>query len=338
VLGQARRIAIIKPCCIGDAVMALPAVDSLRAALPDADLHVWTGLHSRSVFESSPRIDRIVLIADVPSVRELPVLVWRLRRERYDLIALLDRSRLLDRACRLAHPRSLAGIRGVSPAGRHEIDIYLGALDRAGIPATVTVPTIAILEDQRLAAQRFSNGIGREFVVLHPGGAENPGAVMHAKRWPAERWAELTRWVHERGFAAVYTGSSSERALCEEIAQRSSPACVTVAAGRLTLMESAALVQAAAAYVGPDSGLSHLSAAAGTPTVVLFGPTNPKRYAPRGSAVFVVARPASLKLPDADLRHSARPQAAVGLDRIGVDEVSAALDEALATSMDRTIP
>jgi hypothetical protein len=54
--------------------------------------------------------------------------------------------------------------------------------------------------------------------------------------------------------------------------------------------------------------------------------------------VFVVARPASLKLPDADLRHSARPQAAVGLDRIGVDEVSAALDEALATSMDRTIP
>jgi ADP-heptose:LPS heptosyltransferase len=164
---------------------------------------------------------------------------------------------------------------------------------------------------------------------MHPGGAENPGASMHTKRWTAERWVELTRWAREQGYAVVLTGSRAEQVLCRQIADRAGPECVTVAAGRFDLLESAAIIQSAAAFVGPDTGLSHLSAAAGTPTIALFGPTNPNRYAPRGTSVHVVSTPLSRQLPDTDLRRPARQDLSVAMDRIRVEDVIAALEKVL---------
>jgi ADP-heptose:LPS heptosyltransferase len=329
VQAQARRVAIIKPCCIGDAVMALPAVDSLHAALPDAELHIWTGSHSRPIFENRPHISHVKPIANVPATHDVPGIAWKLRQGRYDLICALDRSRLLDAACRLARVPTLASIRGIGVEGRHEIDLYLAALALLGIPATNTSPTIEFTADQRRVARQLESEIGRVFVVMHPGGAENPGASMHTKRWPADHWIELARWAREQGYAVVFTGSRAERALCRQIADRAGPACIMVTAGRFALLESAAIVQSAAAFVGPDTGLSHLSAAAGTPTVALFGPTNPNRYAPRGTSVHVVSTPLSRQLPDTDLRRPARQDPSVAMDRIRVEDVIAALSRAL---------
>lgn len=95
-----------------------------------------------------------------------------------------------------------------------------------------------------------------------------PGAAHATKRWHAERFVEIrTRWM-DRGGKVLVMGSTAERDLCEEVACGQAPV-LTETGFAQTL---AALGQGAAA-MGSDSGLCHLAAAAGIPTVVLFGPT-----------------------------------------------------------------
>lgn len=294
-----RRIGIIKPCCIGDAAMALPVIDNIRYASPATDIEVWCGCHAQAVFEAHPGVGAIANMSSVPSLRRLPGLIWRLRQSSVDGFLLLDASRLLSIACRAAGVTVLGAVRSTSPEIEHETDRYLDTLDQAGLPCSFRQPSLKI---DTLASRRVSERIGiadHPYVVLHPGGAMNPGAAMPSKRWPSAGWREVISWLAGRSIRVVLTGSLDETALCEELAVDTS---VIVAAGKLTLMESAALTAGAVAYVGPDTGLSHLAAATGTPSIVIFGPTNPRHYAPRGRSVTILAAPGSEELPRADLR------------------------------------
>ncbi|WP_028319157.1 glycosyltransferase family 9 protein [Desulfobulbus elongatus] len=131
-------------------------------------------------------------------------------------------------------------------------------------------------EDQAEAFLRAS-GIGPEqrFVYV------NPAARWQSKFWIASRWSALCDLLESAGVRTVFGGSPGDRAHIETIVtdMRHEPA---VAAGRLSLMASAALMKKAAAYVGVDTGPMHMAAMAGTPVVALFGPTHPERVGPYG--------------------------------------------------------
>jgi ADP-heptose:LPS heptosyltransferase len=111
-------------------------------------------------------------------------------------------------------------------------------------------------------------------VVVHP------GAAFGARRWPADRFAEVARRLGEAGHRVVVTGSGAERALAERVAAGAGLADQAVLAGRLDLTELAALVAEAALLVSNDTGIGHLATAYGTPSVLLFGPTAPAGWGP----------------------------------------------------------
>lgn len=304
--------------------MALPALAALNAAQPIAALDVFVGAHSRPVFEGQPGIAALQRVGELLTLPRAQRLGWRLRRGRYDWVVALDRSRALRLAGRFAQPARFAAAQVQAPETRHEAQVYLDALAPLGIVAPLAPPRLVLSDDERAAAVPFVPAT--PFVVLHPGGAENPGARMPEKRWPAERYAELARSLVADGLLVLLSGGAGDVARCRDVARSARLPETCVLAGALSLRVAAALLERATLFVGPDTGMSHIAAAVGAPTVAIFGPTNPRRYRPLGPRVRVVAAPGAWDVPDADLRRPRPipPNARIGL--VSVADVRAACD------------
>jgi ADP-heptose:LPS heptosyltransferase len=113
--------------------------------------------------------------------------------------------------------------------------------------------------------------------VLHP------GAAAAARRWPAQRWAQVARTLLDRGHPVVLTGSTDERARCQRIADDATGSGGTqpaVLAGRTSVAELAALVAHADVVISNDTGVAHLATTYETASVVIFGPTPPDEWGP----------------------------------------------------------
>jgi ADP-heptose:LPS heptosyltransferase len=109
----------------------------------------------------------------------------------------------------------------------------------------------------------------------------NPAARWKSKFWPAERWAALADRLQERGIWPVLAGSTRDEPYIASLADKMTKKPV-IAAGRLSLNQTAALMKRSAVYIGLDSGPMHMAALAGIPVAALFGPTHPERVGPYG--------------------------------------------------------
>jgi hypothetical protein len=109
-------------------------------------------------------------------------------------------------------------------------------------------------------------------VVVHP------GAAFGSRRWPVDRWREVVAALAGSGLPVVVTGTSDERNLTRVVAEVA-PGALDLG-GRLTPRELAQLVGAARLLLSGDTGVAHLATAYGTPSVTLFGPTDPALWGP----------------------------------------------------------
>ncbi len=107
-----------------------------------------------------------------------------------------------------------------------------------------------------------------------------PAARWPSKEWLPDRWTALAVRLTDFGLVPVFGGSPGDLPLLREIALQMPQETVHIAAGRLNLDASAALVKRATLYVGVDTGPMHMAALAGVPVVALFGPTHPERVGP----------------------------------------------------------
>lgn len=113
-----------------------------------------------------------------------------------------------------------------------------------------------------------------------------PGASRPEKAWEPEHFRQLARFAESKGFTIIVLGSASERGLGELVA---GPVGVNLC-GMTTLAQSAAWLRGSRVAVGNDSGLAHLAAATGAPTLAVFGSTDPSIFMPFGPTVEVVLR------------------------------------------------
>lgn len=121
-------------------------------------------------------------------------------------------------------------------------------------------------------------------VVIHPGGASNPGMVMPSKRWPASRFAALAdRLVEKNGARVVVVGHGADAPIARQMRLSMQHASVDLV-GQTTIGQLAALLKRADLYIGNDSLPLHLSVAVGTPVVGIFGPTDPAVNGPYRAA------------------------------------------------------
>jgi len=284
------RIVIRLPNWLGDALMARPLLHALARRYPGAERtaigpgavldllapdRVFEHARELASFASTSRpAPRPDLALVLPPSFSSAFQAWRLGARRRVGFAGDARDLLLTRAVRRA-PRG----------DRHLSEEYLDLLgdddatDVAPPPLPVAAEASAAARD---AARREFAEAGR-VALLAPGAIYGP-----AKRWPAERFAELARRLARRGFAVLVCGAEADRAVCDEVAAAGEARSL---AGQLSLATQAGLCAAAALAVCNDSGFAHLSAAVGAPTVAVFGSTSSAWTAPRGARVRVVQHP-----------------------------------------------
>jgi len=286
-----RNILVICTQRIGDVLLSTPVVRSLKAAWPDSAIDVLVLPGTQDVLDGNPDIRHVIALPQrVRLTEKLKQFagLWR----RYDLaVATMptDRARLFARA---AAPLAV-GFTTPEEAGwvkrrfldanipfdnlhTHTVQMGLRLLEPLGIsPRADVQPPRA--SPEAWAARTLALGIdtGHPYAVVHP----NP--KFRYKMWTQAKWVDFIGWLRAQGLGVYLTGSNdpAEARYVEEIASAVSAGCVCLA-GQLSLAETTMLLETAHLYAGPDTAVTHLSAATGTPTIALFGPSNPVKWGP----------------------------------------------------------
>jgi lipopolysaccharide heptosyltransferase II len=292
-------ILIIKPCCLGDVLMATPVIAALRQAFPKARIDFAVGDWARAMVENNPHLDGLVDCGPVGSGRryswrEYFDLVRRIRAGGYDACFVLDRSPLISLLPYLGGVPRRVGLDsqgrgfsltiGVPVVGlKHEADLYLDTVRAVGIevnePRLLFYPTG---EDRRHVAEMLGATPKVPSVVIHPAGGSNPGMTLSAKRWPPQRFAALAdRLIKERGAQVVLVGGPDDETIAATIknGMGQDPWDLT---GQLTFGQLGALLEQCYLFIGHDTGAMHLAVAVGAPVVAIFGPSDPRMYSPYG--------------------------------------------------------
>ena len=272
------RILFVTSNRVGDAVLSTGLLDHLIRSHPKARITVACGPPAVGVFAQMPNRERTLVIDKQPwDLHWLPLWAWA-ASHRWDLVVDIRGSALafMVWAKRRAVMRRRPGHKTVQLAA------VLGLRDPP-LPVAWTGP-----EDRARAATLLPGG--RPIVAL------GPTANWAPKAWPAEHFAMLFRRLEAGPLPgarpAVFAGpGEQERAMAAPLLA-ALPGAIDLC-GRLTLAEAAACLARAALFVGNDSGLMHLAAATGVPTLGLFGPTPAAEYAPAGRRAQAVVAPAS---------------------------------------------
>ncbi len=306
-----REIVLIRPDHLGDGILTLPALRYLRRQAPWLSITLLHGPWTAQLFAAAKIADTTRIVpfrAFSRTPRRSPLapytLLWReavhLRRRRpLAAVVLRDDDWWSAWLCALAgiplrigsaHPHLRQFLtHPVTLHAKHvaarNVELVLAALRVLGVDreiADLTPERFPLLwphdrtaaRDVRALLDRASSA--SDFAVIHP------GAGAPAKCWPNERWAQVADALAQRGLAVVLTGAAHERPDIEAIA-RLSRAPTTVLPGQLSIPMLAELLRSARVVVGPDTGPLHLAVAVGTPTIHLFGPTDPERFGPWGT-------------------------------------------------------
>jgi lipopolysaccharide heptosyltransferase II len=290
-----KRIVVRLPNWLGDTVMAVPALRSLRAAFPRATFiaagpwaSMLAGQELVDVIVTYPRSWRGRLrMADVvrqhhaclalvlPNSLESALAAWYWGATRRIGFAVGARAALLTEAPPLPSPRL------------HQVDEYLALVSAVGASALAAVPDLtppARESESRATVRELLQGAGVDRRHASVIGIHLGAMYGSSKLWSTERMIELVKALGRDGDVPVLLGPAASEAAASEIVDATGASSVV---GRDTPELLAALLTEVDVLVGGDTGVTHLAAALGTPVVALFGPTDPALSAPRGRVVVV---------------------------------------------------
>lgn len=295
------RVLLLRLERIGDLLMTRAAIERARELWPQATIDLAVGSWNAPLAGLLPGLNG-VLVADVPwlaregagdSWRQLAARARGWKQRRYDLVVNFEpdiRSNFL--AWLTGAPRRVGYWTGGGGAFLTDTVAFAPAehvgvnawrlIDRAGgrsgneagrVPNPLVVPPAAVSD-----ITSFMGGAPRPWIGVHVSGGRE------SKQWHLDRFADVAqRLAQEHGATIVLTGSEADRDMVSQVQRELADVRVVNVAGRLGLIELAALLSELDVLVTSDTGPMHLAAAVGTPLAALFGPSDPRRYGPVGS-------------------------------------------------------
>jgi len=284
------RLAFRAPNWLGDAILATVVPPALRRAHAGARIDVVVPAGIADVYRRAESVDDVVPFAAGGEVDAY-------RGRRYDGVLLGPTSFGSAWRARRGTSGDLFGFatsgRGFLLAGklagrelrrdRHQVENYRALAALLGSPRPDDAPQVALDATWRAEAEAAWAGRPRPRVVLHAGATYGP-----AKRWSADRFAEVARRLAAQGATVAVVGGPGDAAAVKVVREGAS---VTDLSGRTSVGVLAAVLEAADVVVTNDTGPMHLAAAVGTPVVAVFGSTSPEWTGPWGDGHRVVRHP-----------------------------------------------
>jgi heptosyltransferase-2 len=276
---------------VGDAIMALPALRTVRSRFPNSEITILARPYVAAIYKNQQVCDNMMFVDDKKDI------LGKLRAQKFDLALLLQNAfQAAWIAWRAGIPERIGYARdGRSPLltkalpvpklGEipvHEQFYYLELLRRAGWLDTLPNESFIKLnvpEENRQHAQEFLISVGArpDGLRIAIGAGASYGS---AKCWPPDRFAELAnRLQRQSGADVILFGTSSEAPVSSAIAagMHRPPIDLT---GKTPISDLPALLSQCHLFIGNDSGAMHVAAAVGLPVVAVFGPTDPFGTAP----------------------------------------------------------
>jgi ADP-heptose:LPS heptosyltransferase len=292
------RGVLVQLAGFGDLILALPAIDNLRAFFPGIRWTVVTRSPNGAILRN--RVEDVRTLPWPPDVFHFPALVkevLRLRRDRFDCALHLYNISSFRGA--IAMKTFFMSIRPGLSIGRvspyrlslfdinwdetqsdspHEVDLNLGMLRSLGVRCLVNVPSLSpagdlVLQMSLLLKKQFP--FAKQVVAICPGGTQ---VINH---WPVTNYGTLALMLSQNGLGVCVLGGQADEQAASKIVEVAGKNAVSLA-GRLSLQEVMALLAVVSMYVGNSSGPTHLAAALGIPCIGLYRPGDVNRFRPRG--------------------------------------------------------
>jgi heptosyltransferase-2 len=288
---------------IGDAILTLPAVASIRATYPSAYIAILAKPLVADVYELFSAVDEVIIYE---SKLDNPIgvfkLAHKLRKKNFDAAIILQNA---IEAAIIAFAAGIPLRAGYDSDGRglllthsvkrtkeirkvHQIDYYLEmvkALGCAFVGREIHLETKINRLDAHDILQKFIPKTNKTIIGIAPGATYGP-----AKRWFPDRFAEVASKLTENfSLQGILLGGKADGEIAEEVQRLAHPNLINLA-GKTTLREAIYLISQCRLFLSNDSGLMHIAGALNIPTIALFGSTNPVTTAPVGNKSIIVRR------------------------------------------------
>ncbi len=285
------RILVLHLGPIGDTIFAVPALRALRNNYPSAMIAALATPEAGDILAGSPYLD---LLRICRNGFELFRAIIECRRLGFDLAVGLSRqgswaASLCGTPYKAGLPSPLLSFAEPGalkePPTTHIVEYCLGVIELLGgsIPEEHGLE-FWFTEADRKSAESFlaTHRAAGPLIAMHPGGHFFP-----FKRWPLAHFVRLADALAAHGLQVVIVGGSEDAEAAGAIARQAKTAPL-LAAGKLRLKETGALISRCQLFIGNDSAPLHMAAAVRTPSIGLFGPTNPAQFRPYGPGNSVV--------------------------------------------------
>lgn len=303
---------------VGDVVMTLPALEVIKKYFSSSSITVLAKPWVLPLFENHPAVDQVISFnkgeGTFTGLYEMIRTVRLIRKKRFDLAILFQNA---FEAAVLAFLGNVKYRVGYNTDGRgfllthkvirteevlkvHQVDYYLGLTkamcwmpdtpgyseeDRSEFGPHYPRLYVAREYTEKGRSLIKSNGIDTSDFLI----GLNPGAIFGgAKRWPSDRFAKIGDWAAEKwGARVLVLGSRNETDICNSLCSSMTHRALNLC-GRTSLGEAMGIIGLCRFFVTNDSGLMHIAAALGVPTLAIFGPTDHVATGPRGPAARII--------------------------------------------------
>src|ERR1043165_9264122 len=286
-----KRVFVIRLPSIGDTVLATPSLFALKRFLPHAQIDILVEDWVAPLLANHPHVNNVIELKRGGVTKRMN-LAREIRAARYDVVYNLHGGTTATFLARATGARYRVGFKTYQYANlhtvlapsplllwgqqkTHSVEQQLALLGWTGVPVSDRprtrlgiAPEAAGSVIQHLAAAGVAD---RKIALLHP------AAAFATKRWGPKNFARVAEYLAERGYAPVAIAAPHEAGIIDELVTEAS---VPILSLYLSLPEVSALASRSQLFVGNDSGIAHIAAAVGTPSVVIFGSSNIAHWRP----------------------------------------------------------
>ena len=291
-----RKVLLVRLRSIGDTVLSTPSLFALRRFLPHAEIDILVEDWVAPVLDQHPHVDKVVVLERGGFSARARV-ARQIRSAGYDVVYNLHGGTTATFLTRATGARHRVGFKTYQYAQlhnhqappssllwgepkTHSVEQQLALLGWTGVPVSDRPRTqLAVTNEAATSVARQLAAAGlnadTEIALIHP------AAAFATKQWATENFARVAESLAERGLTPVAIAGPNEQEIIKTLRDAAS---VSIASLDLSLPEVAALAARSQIFVGNDSGIAHIAAAVGTPSVVIFGSSNIAHWHPWNKA------------------------------------------------------